>query len=292
MNVLVTGGSGKLGRAVVADLRSHGHEVLNADLVPPAEDASLFVKVDLEDAGAVFELVGGIDFCPRPDAVVHLAAIPAPGHAANSVTFRANVVSSYNVFEAARRHRVKNVVYASTEIIFGLPFDTPPGPLPLTEDAAERPESAYGLAKLLVEKMAEQFCRWDPEQKMFGLRFSNVQEVRDYVRFLGFQEDPFERKWNLWGYIDVRDGARAVRKALESPLRGAEVFTIANAETVVAMTNEQLVARCFPGTPLDRSLAPNATLLSIDKARRLLGFEPAYSWRSEVDAVARHDGPT
>ena len=292
MNVLVTGGSGKLGRAVVAGLRSHGHEVLNADLVPPAEDASLFVKVDLEDAGAVFELVGGIDFCPRPDAVVHLAAIPAPGHAANSVTFRANVVSSYNVFEAARRHRVKNVVYASTEIIFGLPFDTPPGPLPLTEDAAERPESAYGLAKLLVEKMAEQFCRWDPEQKMFGLRFSNVQEVRDYVRFLGFQEDPFERKWNLWGYIDVRDGARAVRKALESPLRGAEVFTIANAETVVAMTNEQLVARCFPGTPLDRSLAPNATLLSIDKARRLLGFEPAYSWRSEVDAVARHDGPT
>lgn len=290
-SVVVTGGSGKLGRATVRELVAHGYDVLNADLAPPAEELSAFVRVDLEDAGQVFELVGGIDFCARPDAIVHLAAVPAPGRMANATTFRTNMVSSYNVFEAARRHGVKNVVYASTEIIFGLPFDSPPDALPLDESAPERPESAYGLSKLLIEKMAEQFCRWDPEQKLIGLRFSNVQEPADYARFPRFADDPYERKWNLWGYIDARDGATAVRKALETPLRGAEIFTIANAETVVALANERLVAECFPGTALAASLGANETLLSIDKARRLLGFEPAHSWRTEVAALDRREDP-
>jgi nucleoside-diphosphate-sugar epimerase len=284
MKVLVTGGSGKLGRACVADLTAHGHEVLNADLVAPRDESVPFVQIDLQDPGQVFEAVAGVDLRQACDAVVHLAATPAPGRTSNAATFHNNITSTYNVFEAARRLGVPNVVYASTEIIFGLPFTTPPSYLPVDEESPARPESSYGLSKLLAEEMAEQFCRWDAGMKMFGLRFSNVQEAGDYRHFPGYQRDPYSRRWNLWGYIDARDGAQAVRKALESERRGAEVFVIANAETVVGVPNEQLIDHCFPGTSLREDLGENETLLSIDKARRLLGFEPEHHWWSEPAA--------
>jgi len=279
--VLVTGGSGKLGRACVRDLLDHGHQVTNADLVGAGEEPVATVRVDLADAGQVFELLDGIDFVDRPDAVVHLAAIPGPGKASNAETFRNNIVSTYNVFEAARRTGLKNVVYASTEIIFGLPFAAPPAYLPLDEEAPRRPESAYGLSKLLAEEMAEQFCRWDPELKMIGLRFSNVQEPSDYRRFPAFADAPYDRRWNLWAYIDARDGAQAIRKALESDLRGAEVFTIANAESVLRHPNANLIEECFPGVTVRDLLGENESLLSINKARRLLGYEPEHHWWSE-----------
>lgn len=281
MNILVTGGSGKLGAAVVADLVAHGHDVVNADVVPPPTAQCPYLEVDLRDFGEVLEAISGVDLGRPSDAVVHLAATPAPGRRSNARTFQNNIVSTYNVFEACRRARVHNVVYASTEIIFGLPFPTPPAYLPLDEEAPARPESAYGLSKLLSEEMAKQFCRWEPELKCFGLRFSNVQSPEDYANFAGFQERPEERHWNLWGYIDARDGAKAVRLALECPLKGAEVFTIANAETTQSMASSELVGRCFPEVRLPDSLGENETLLSIDKARRVLGYEPDHHWWSE-----------
>ncbi len=281
MRILVTGGSGKLGRAVVADLVAHGHEVLNVDVVQPAERSAAFLEADLQDFGEVLEAIAGVDLSGPSQAVVHLAATPAPGRRSNARTFKNNIVGTYNVFEACRRLAVRNVVYASTEIIFGLPFDTPPAYLPLDEDAPARPESAYGLSKLLAEEMAEQFCRWDPELKLFGLRLSNVQSPEDYANFAGFQERPEERRWNLWGYVDARDAAKAVRLALECPRTGAEVFTIANAETTQALANTELVGRCFPGIELPEGLGDTETLLSIDKARRILGYEPDHHWWSE-----------
>jgi nucleoside-diphosphate-sugar epimerase len=281
MNILVTGGSGKLGGVVVADLVAHGHNVLNADLVAPVQQLCPFVQVDLQDSGQVVEAVAGIDLCQSSDAIVHLAATAAPGRMPNATTFKNNVTGTYNVFEAARRLGVRNIVYASTEIIFGLPFTTPPSYLPVDEESPPRPESAYGLSKLLAEQMAVQFCRRDPELKMFGLRFSNVQLAEDYAKFPSFQLDPYERRWNLWGYIDARDGAQAVRKALESALRGPEVFIVANAETVVRLPNAELVRHCFPSTPLADGIGPNDTLLSIEKAGRLLGYEPQHHWWNE-----------
>lgn len=282
MRVLVTGGSGKLGRAVASDLLEHGHRVLSADLVPPPDGPGDHVSIDLQDLGQVMEVMGGIDLHEPVEGVAHLAAIPAPGRTSNAATFKNNILSTYNVFEAARRLGVRNVVYASTEIIFGLPFEEPPAYLPVDEHSPPRPESAYGLAKWLSELMAEQFARWDPTTKLVGLRFSNIQEPTDYARFPSFQDDPYLRRWNLWGYIDARDGAQAVRKALTSPLRGAEVFTIASAETVQRTPNAELVGHCFPGVALPGRLGPNETLLSIDKARRILGFEPEHHWVDEL----------
>jgi nucleoside-diphosphate-sugar epimerase len=117
---------------------------------------------------------------------------------------------------------------------------------------------------------------------MVGLRFSNVMEPDDYAAFPGFDADARLRKWNLWGYIDARDGAQAVRKALELDARGCEVFIIANADTVMSRPNSELLAEVFPGVPVRDGTGEHDTLLSIDKARRVLGYEPAYSWRAAV----------
>jgi nucleoside-diphosphate-sugar epimerase len=278
--VLVTGGSGKAGRACVRELFEHGYKVINVDAVPPGEALCPFVEADLTDFGQVVEALSGVDSRhDRVDAVVHLAAIPAPGRSTNAVTFRNNILSTYNVFEAARKLEIRNLVWASSETVLGLPFDEPPPYAPLDEEYPARPETAYSLSKFLGEEMAQQFCRWDPELKIIGLRFSNVMESADYARFPSFDTDPQSRKWNLWGYIDARDAAQAVRKSLEAPLRGAEVFIIANADTVMTRPNAELMAEFYPDVPFTAEVDPNETLLSIGKAQRLLGYEPRYSWR-------------
>ncbi|CAN5681846.1 hypothetical protein BH09PLA1_BH09PLA1_15980 [soil metagenome] len=212
-------------------------------------------------------------------AIVHLAAIPAPRIHPNAYTFRNNTLSDYNVFEAARRLGIRNIVWASSETVLGLPFDSPPPYVPVDEDYPPRPESAYSLSKVLSETMAQQFCRWDPDLKMIGLRFSNIMESADYARFAAFDRDASIRKWNLWAYIDARDAAQAIRKSIESDIKGAEVFIIANADTVMKRSNQELLAEKFPHVPVKRPFTPNETLLAIEKARRMLGYEPEHGWR-------------
>jgi nucleoside-diphosphate-sugar epimerase len=287
--VVVTGGSGKLGSACVADLVSHGYDVVVFDRVRAAAlpaDAT-FVLVDLTDHGQVADAMLGVEErYDHVDGLVHLAAIPAPGILANHATFANNMNATWNTVTAARRAGIKNIVWASSETVLGLPFDIPPPYVPVDEDYPPRPESTYSLVKTMEETMAVQLCRWDPELKMFGLRFSNVMRPEDYARFADFQHDAALRKWNLWGYIDARDGAQAIRLALESDLTGCEIFVIANADTVMERSNADLLAECFPDVDVRGEIGPNDTLLSIDKARRLLGYEPQHSWRDEVMRTA------
>jgi len=281
MQVVVTGGSGKLGRAVIDELIAHGYDVANVDVAPPREQRGSFTRIDLTDFGQMVEAFSRIDSrYDRVDAVVHLAAIPGPGNAANAATFANNVVGTYNVFAAARAAGIRNVVWASSETVLGLPFDEPPPYLPVDEDVPWRPETTYSLGKVLDEEMARQFCRWDPELKMIGLRFSNVMEPADYAQFPAWNDDPAIRKWNLWSYIDARDGAQAVRRALEHEARGMDAFIIANADTVMSRPNEELVRAVFPDVPVRRPLGEHDTMLSIDKARRVLGYEPVHGWRT------------
>jgi nucleoside-diphosphate-sugar epimerase len=284
MRVVVTGGSGKLGRAVVAELVAAGWSVVNADRTEPPDAAWPFVRVDLGDYGQVVDLLTGIeDRYASVDAVVHLAAVPAPGLIPNQATFQHNIVATHNVFAAARLAGIRNVVWASSETVLGLPFtEVPPPYFPVDEEYEARPQSSYSLVKHLEEQMAAQFCRWDPALKMIGLRFSNVMAPDDYAAFPAFSSDPLLRAWNAWGYIDARDGASAVRLALESSLVGTEVFIVANADTVMTQDSGSLVSSVFPQVPVRRPLTGTETLLSIDKARRMLGYEPRHSWRSAV----------
>jgi nucleoside-diphosphate-sugar epimerase len=281
----VTGGMGKLGRAVVAELKEHGHDVVVLDqVVPPGWTAGV-TRVDLTDYGQVLGALTRLDDrYDGVDAVVHLAAIPAPGMAPNAATFANNVVATYNVFEAARVAGIRNVVWASSETVLGLPLDTPPPYLPIDEGYRVRPESSYSLGKAVEEEMAHHFCRWDPTTKIIGLRFSNVMEPHDYLAFPSFEADPMLRKWNAWGYIDARDGAQAVRLALELDATGYDVFVIANADTCMTTPSAELAAAVFPDVPLTREVVGTETLLSIDKARRVLGYEPRHSWRDVFTA--------
>ena len=280
--VAVTGAAGKLGRAVVADLRAHGWDVLALDRVRSAGTTGEFITVDLTDYGQVLEVLsGGVDEHRRPlDAVVHLAALPAPGLQPNSATFANNSAATWNVFSAARSVGIRNLVWASSETVLGLPFDVPPPYLPVDEEYPPRPESTYSMVKALEEEMAGHFCRWDPELKMIGLRFSNVMDPDDYLAFPGYDGDAELRKWNLWGYIDARDGAQAVRRALDHETPGVDIFIVANADTVMSRSSAELAAEVYPGVEIRKELGEHETLLSIDKARRVLGFEPEHSWRN------------
>jgi nucleoside-diphosphate-sugar epimerase len=282
--IVVTGGTGKLGRACIEDLIARGDQVLNVDSAIPSGGLCPFIVADLADSGETLDALSSVDagVYGKPaqafDSVVHLAAIPAPRRLTDPVTFRNNTLSTYNVFEASRRLGIKNLVWASSETVLGLPFATPPPYVPVDEEC-DRPETAYSLSKFLGEEMARQFCRWDPDMKIIGLRFSNVMEPHDYAAFPDFEKDPHFRKWNLWAYIDARDAAQAIRRALDAPLKGAEVFVIANSDTVMSRSTSELLAEVFADVPLKKKLDSNETLLSIEKARRVLGYEPKYSWR-------------
>jgi nucleoside-diphosphate-sugar epimerase len=280
--IIVTGGSGQAGRACVRDLMEHGYEVTSVDLVPPADRSVRFTRADLTDFGEAMAALSMIDErVSKVTGVVHMAAIRAPGLAPNHVTFATNTVSTYNIFEAARQLGIRNVFWASSETVYGIPYAKGPAYVPVDE-AVERPETAYSLSKLMGEKMAEQFCRWDPEMKIVGLRLSNVMDPEDYQRFPGFDADARSRHWNLWTYIDARDAAQAARLALEAKLTGAHVFGIANADSVMHRPNGELLDEVYPGAERKRPIEDHESLISIEKARKVLGYQPRYSWRDHV----------
>ncbi|HET7397025.1 MAG TPA: NAD(P)-dependent oxidoreductase [Intrasporangium sp.] len=280
MRIAVTGGSGKLGRHVVTRLRDGGHDVLVLDRAGARGPG--FLQVDLTDYGQVVDALSGVregSATTTVDALVHLAAIPAPGIAPDIETFRNNLVSTFGVFSAAIRLGIRNVVYASSETVLGLPFEVPPPYVPVDEEYAARPESVYSLVKHLEEQMAAQLCRWHPDLKIVALRFSNVMDVQDYAAF-PFDGHPQGRAWNLWGYIDGRDGAQAVERALAHDKTGFDCFVIASPDTVMTIPNGELLDRFFPDVPRRGTIGDHETLLSIDKARRVLGYHPEFSWRT------------
>ena len=275
MRIVVTGGSGKAGRWVVRDLRERGHDILNVDWRHDGSAFGLCLIADLTDYGQVNEALTGAD------AVVHLAAIPAPGLRPPAETFRINSLSTYNVFAAAEAHHLRRVVWASSETVLGLPFDTPPLFAPIDETIEPRPESSYALSKLAAETMAAQFAR-RTGIAFVGLRISNIMEPEDYAAFPSYWGDAQLRKWNLWGYVDCRDVAQAARRALTADVTGADVCIVAAADTVMTRDSADLMAEVFPQVPMHREVRGRETLLSIDRARRVLGYEPEHRWADHV----------
>jgi nucleoside-diphosphate-sugar epimerase len=291
--IVVTGGSGKAGRAVVRDLVEHGYDVVNADVVAPADTVAPLLRVDLTDLGETIEALRGAD------AVVHLAAIPAPRIRSVEKTFEINMLSTYNVFSAAALLGTSRVVWASSETVLGLPFGRTgarnlldpaaepghheqPDYVPIDEEHPLRPHSSYSLSKVLSEEMARQFARWT-RIPFVGLRFSAIREPAEYAAFPESREDG---AWNVWGYVDARDVAQSCRLALTADIAGAEAFIIAAADTAADRPNPELMAEAYPSIPIRPGTGDHDTLLSIDKARRSLGYAPEYSWRQAMVAAA------
>jgi nucleoside-diphosphate-sugar epimerase len=284
--ICVTGATGKAGRATVRELRAAGYDVLATDAVLGADDVAAGVlRADLTDYGQATEVLRGVD------GVVHLANIPAPGRTTPAVTFNDNVAMNFNVFHAAAALGLTRVVWASSETTLGLPFghgaeQVPgaPGALryaPVDEDHFPLPATSYGLSKVVSETIAEQIARWSGIG-FVGLRISNIMEPHDYQRFPSYWPDSHARKWNLWGYVDVRDVAAACRLGLEADVTGSLNVIIAAADTVMNRPSRDVLAEVFPDLPLTREIGEFDTLLAIDRAKRLLGYEPRHSWRDEL----------
>lgn len=273
------GGSGKAGRAVVADLVTSGFDVTSVDVAAHLNPDEPTLVADLTDLAQTIESLTGAD------AVIHLAAIPAPNILTEGETFRINMMSTYNAFSAAVQLGLERVVWASSETLIGIPFEREqPRYAPIDEDHPRLPEFHYALSKLAGEVIAAEFARWS-DIGFVALRISNIMEDRDYRdRFPAFWDDPSIRAWNLWGYVDARDVGQAARLSLNADIDGAQSFLIAASDTCMPQRSIDLMSEVYPQVPIRREIRDHETLLSIDKARELLGYEPQYSWWDYVDA--------
>jgi len=285
MKIAVTGGTGSwdrgIGPVVISALKAKGHEVTNLDrAVPGGIEKAGFIRVDLTDYGQTFAAMYG------HDAVIQLAANGEPDwdHLSGAARFHVNSLIAYNVFQAACFLGMRKVVWASSETVLGFPFDkVTPKLLPTNDDDPPIPTSSYGISKANTEDLARHMNR-RYGVPFVGLRFSNIfydtpGHVTGYDKIPSFWDDPKSRMFNLWGYVDSRDTADACVQALESNVTGAEVMTIAAPDTIMRQTNQELVAAAFPGCTIKPGTGPYDSLESIDKARRLIGYNPQWTWR-------------
>lgn len=280
--VLVTGGSGRLGQYVIQHLLELAYEVVNVDLKPPATHAHEwlcpFLSCDLSDYGQTFATLYGFD------AVVHLAADPRPDsdHLSGAQRFHNNTLAAYNLFSAAVALGLKRVVWASSETVYGYPFDVViPEYAPIDEQHPYAPQSSYAISKLVGETLAVQFSRLSGIP-FVGLQFSNIVMPSVYEQFPTFWKDPKLRIFDLWSYVDCRDAAQAVGLSLTADISGADVFIIAADDTVMNRPSAELMAEYFPTTRLPPDLGMYQSLMSSVKASRILGYHPQHSWRDHV----------
>jgi nucleoside-diphosphate-sugar epimerase len=290
MRIFFTGGSGKAGKHVAPFLAEQGHQVTNADLVPLRHTAVDDLKVDLTDLGETYSALAGLarfdelELAAKPayDAVVHFAAVPAILLTSEAKTYATNVLSTYNVLEAATRLGVRKVIFASSETTYGVCFaqgERRPLYVPVDEEHPTVPEDSYAMSKVANEVTARSFqARTGAD--VYGLRINNVIEPHEYAElFPPFLTDPALRRRNVFAYIDTRDLGQLVQRCLEVDGLGYEVFNVANADMSVAATTDEVRGRFYDGVELRRPMGRNETFYSIDKARDLLGYSPQHSWR-------------
>ena len=291
--IVFTGGSGKAGKHAVPHLLAKGYQILNIDLKPLDCPGVHTLITDLTESGQAFNALtthfgyGGYDLGKppsAPDAVVHFAAIPAILREPDNVTYRANVVSTYNVLEAAMKLGVRKVIVASSETTYGVCFaegDKDYHFFPLEEDYDIDPMDSYGLSKLVNEKTARAFAmRYGAD--IYALRIGNVIEPHEYDRFPNFIANPMSRKRNAWSYIDARDLGEIVHCCIEKDGLGFQVFNAVNDTITMDMPTKAFLAKYCPKTKVTREMGEWEGPLSNRKAREVLGFREAHNWRTYV----------
>jgi nucleoside-diphosphate-sugar epimerase len=291
--IVFTGGSGKAGRHVIPYLLSRGHQVLNLDLVPLPQPGVTTLATDLTDSGQVFnalsmhfdlgELATGKGPAPI-DAVVHFAAVPRILLRPDNTTFTANVVSTYNVIEAATKLGIRKVIVASSETTYGVCFaegDKDYHSFPLDEGYDVDPMDSYGLSKVVNEKTARAFAMRTGAD-IYALRIGNVIEPHEYHLFPAFIADPSSRKRNAWSYIDARDLGQIVDLCIGKDGLGFQVFNAVNDEITVNQPTSEFLRAFAPNTPITREMDHFEAPISNRKIREVLGFREAHNWKQYV----------
>jgi nucleoside-diphosphate-sugar epimerase len=281
MRVVVTGGTGRAGQWVVRHLAESGHEVVNFDVVsrPELELPGEFCRVELADAGKVYDAL----FQFRPEGICHLAANPAPFGQAQIDVFGNNVLSAYNLMQAAGDLGVARVVYASSEMATGLLTEgTVPTQIPFDESEWHPSPNAYALSKYISEVIADSLAVRYPETAWVGLRINNVIAPDGYGRFAEEWDDPSLSRHNFWSYIDARDVGTAYRAALEGTSSGHEVCLIAAADTRAKRGLRELMAEFYNGYDRFTSHYQDPeSAFDCAKMKALFGWTPSYSWRDQ-----------
>lgn len=277
MKIVVTGGAGRIGRAVVKSFLEQGHDVLVIDMQAPEDKSADFVCADVTNFAQV------INNLKSADAVVHLAAIIGPRFGMPHEVMRVNVMGTYNVLEACRQLGIHKVVVASSINAIGLSYNKERPRLdylPVDESHPARPEDCYSLSKWLGEQIADAMVRLEPNMTIVSLRFHGVTSPEWYERWRQHpSRDILGNFKGLWGYVDIRDVVEAVLKSLAVTWKGHEAFFICAADTSSAVPTMELVNAVYPDVPLKRELQGHEGLFDLSKAKRLLGWEPKHSWR-------------
>jgi UDP-glucose 4-epimerase len=290
MRVLVTGSRGKVGRAAASELVVAGHQVVCTDLGTPTYERAEpgmapYVRADLTDAGAAFQLVRGMD------AVVHCAAIPEPSQDVAHAVFANNLLSMFNVVEACVRFAVGRLVNVSSETVPGMTFaERPfePAYFPIDEDHPVLPQDPYALGKHFGEQLCDAAVRRS-DLRCVTIRPTWVQDCSSYARNLGpmirlAASGAPEATFNGWSYIDAYDLAVALRLAAESDLPGHEVMYVCSPDSAgVADTVAALRAQYGDRVEYREFARPDASGTSAAKAERLLGWRPTRGWRDYLD---------
>lgn len=281
----MTGGTGLLGTWVVREFVAHGYDVVNADAKVPVKSDCRTVITDLTQLGQVYGVLEGAD------AIVHLAAIPVAYSHPNEVTFQNNVLSTYNVLEAASALGIRKSVIASSESSYGLVFAVnrlDPLYVPIDEEHPQRPQDSYGLSKIVNEQTGAMFNRKTGMQ-VVALRLGNVIAPDMYNNFSAFCHDPRERDRILWSYIDTRDAASACRLAIEKDGLGYVALNIAADDSSMDVKSRELMASQYPEVNDFRDeFSGYETLLSNEKAKAVLDWQPQHAWRMYVDMRGRY----
>jgi nucleoside-diphosphate-sugar epimerase len=278
VRVLVTGGDGRLGRWVGRALRDHGYEVVSVDRRLPVnrEPGIQYRQVDMGDLGQV---VGAAAGC---EALVHLAAIPAPYSHPDEVVFLNNVAATYNALQAAMTVGIERAIIASSASAYGMAWARPTFPplyAPLDEEHPLIVRDPYALSKEVDERTAEMFVRCCG-MTVLAYRLHWIAEPGEArERATDPQASGEEGATNLWGYVDVRDAARAFRLGLEAELTGFHAVNITANDTLRPEPTEDLLRTFLPTTELRSPLPGNASAWSNARARERLGFVPRHSWR-------------
>ena len=267
MKVVVTGGAGKLGRHVVAEI-ARGHDVAVFDRASGDE---------IEDIGQVERALAGAG------AVIHAAGIGGFGRDTPETTFRINAVGTFNVHEAALRAGVKRVVTISSEAVLGWSpnawvREIPPEYLPIDEDHPCRAQDYYGISKHACEAIAHGYARRSGmETVMLRPPWIVSPEELEGLRASGGQTPT---RFSLYHYIDARDVATACRAAIERPLAGGTALFVGSGESSVAEPLATLFPRLMPAIgDKAKALTGIQGPVSNAKAKALLGWTPRYSWR-------------